>query len=374
MSTSTTYMVLEGHPEYGILYFYGTYHPSERIWQVTVTSYGEQQYYTSGSFPAGQEEDGVWIPLPVSVVDSWCHVVFQYGTTRYAYTLEDNFYSYDSVGTGNAYGGSELAVGVYNIPSYKEYARTYGVSVTKSDYTTQYAFTVGTVSAYSSETSVYDTFSLPSGDWYVLLEVSVDGSMIWQQDLGVVSISSPYPYDSNASYSYSTQNTSVTLNLINATPSAYTRTVYFQCGSTIDTLTLDWYETTKTKTFTSLSPNTSYRCRVWMIAPNGENVYESGYFYVTTKNSFAWTYPKVQGGTFNLTATEWNAYTTALKNKLGGTYTTAYTGNNFTANMFNEVSDKLYSRYSTRVVPIATYGMQITATYMNDIVTYLNNA
>ena len=100
---------------------------------------------------------------------------------------------------------------------------------------------------------------------------------------------------------------------------------------------------------------------------------------VTRPNDFSWTYSKVQGGTFNLTATEWNNFTSRInafreyKGLSDYSFTRAYSGNNFTAAMYNQarIAIQAISGYGT-YIPTVTKGQQITAYMMNVLVSELN--
>lgn len=89
-------------------------------------------------------------------------------------------------------------------------------------------------------------------------------------------------------------------------------------------------------------------------------------------NLFAWTKEKVQGGEWNLTATEWNgltAFINARRTALGKdqyTFTTAKKGETFTAQMYNEAVEAIGD--GSTVIP----WQAITAKLMNDIVTFAN--
>lgn len=101
---------------------------------------------------------------------------------------------------------------------------------------------------------------------------------------------------------------------------------------------------------------------------------------VTRPSNFSWTYAKVQGGTFNLTATEWNNFTSRINafreyKKLSDySFTRAYSGNNFTAAMYNQarIAIQAISGYGT-YIPTVTKGQQITAYMMNVLVSELNS-
>lgn len=107
---------------------------------------------------------------------------------------------------------------------------------------------------------------------------------------------------------------------------------------------------------------------------------------VVRPSNFSWTYAKVQGGTFNLTATEWNNFTSRINafrnywDDAHGTslsdysFTRAYSGNNFTAAMYNQarIAIQAMSGYGT-YIPTVTKGQQITAYMMNVLVSELNS-
>lgn len=95
---------------------------------------------------------------------------------------------------------------------------------------------------------------------------------------------------------------------------------------------------------------------------------------------FYWTYPKQKGGTFNLTAIEWNALTSninAVRAYYGQSYfwfTSAYKGNQVLADMFNECLYALNPMYLyTDLMGIAvSSGDAITADMLNYLVTLVN--
>lgn len=80
-----------------------------------------------------------------------------------------------------------------------------------------------------------------------------------------------------------------------------------------------------------------------------------------TTTSFTWTNTKTSGGSWNTTATEWNALTTFINNKLPNcSFTTVQPGTKFTASIYNEVAGALGL---TKVEP----GNTCTAKMMNDL-------
>jgi hypothetical protein len=111
----------------------------------------------------------------------------------------------------------------------------------------------------------------------------------------------------------------------------------------------------------------TYGIRVFV--QNAAGYYDSDSTTVSmTSNDFAWTYPKVAGGKFNLTAAEWNGLWTAIEANLGRSYshTKAVAGNTFTAAMYNQAVDAIGK--GTKV----SKGGTITAALMNALVTNVN--
>lgn len=101
---------------------------------------------------------------------------------------------------------------------------------------------------------------------------------------------------------------------------------------------------------------------------------------ITRPNDFSWTYSKVQGGTFNLTATEWNNLAKrinefrAYKGLSNYSFTTAYSGNNYMAYMYNQARTAIqgisgYGAY----IPSVSSGDTVTAYMMNVLVSELNS-
>lgn len=104
-----------------------------------------------------------------------------------------------------------------------------------------------------------------------------------------------------------------------------------------------------------------------------------------TKNNFSWTGgAKVKGATFDLTASDWNEFTTQLKAKERWftsnqrTFTTAVTGNDFTATMFNQAVASINNMVADGATDCVTTmtavskGDPVTAAAMNQLVACLN--
>lgn len=103
-------------------------------------------------------------------------------------------------------------------------------------------------------------------------------------------------------------------------------------------------------------------------------------YYLLIDNTyvrFQWDTPKQAGRTFNLTAAEWNKFTVAInqarseKGLAQIPFTQAVKGNKVTASIFNEAVNALNSMISTGV-PVCSSGDTIYASYLNDLVTKLN--
>ncbi len=100
---------------------------------------------------------------------------------------------------------------------------------------------------------------------------------------------------------------------------------------------------------------------------------------VVRPSNFSWTYSKVKGGAFNLTAAEWNALTKRInefrtyKQLSNYSFNTAYSGNNYMAYMYNQARLAIQgiSGYGT-YIPTVSSGDTITAAMMNVLVSELN--
>lgn len=137
--------------------------------------------------------------------------------------------------------------------------------------------------------------------------------------------------------------------------------------------------------FTGLNSNTGYSFTaevnytsggVWYVSYLGPTTF---YTTLARPSNFSWTYTKVSGNTFIVTANEWNAFTTrinefrAYKSLSNFSFTTAYTGNNITADIFNEVRLSISSIPGSGSVPnIAYTGNIIYASDLNALVSALN--
>lgn len=99
----------------------------------------------------------------------------------------------------------------------------------------------------------------------------------------------------------------------------------------------------------------------------------------TRPSKFSWTTPKESGGTFNLTATEWNNLTKNIndvrvyKTMSAYSFTEAVKGNNFTAIIYNQAvkAIKGISGYGTSLSEVSK-GDTVTAKRLNDLVSEIN--
>lgn len=97
-------------------------------------------------------------------------------------------------------------------------------------------------------------------------------------------------------------------------------------------------------------------------------------------SNFSWTYAKTQGQAFNLTATEWNSFTSKInefrryKGLSNYSFTYAYKGDTFTAAMYNQARKAIQAvdGYGT-YIPTVSAGDNITAYAMNVLVSELNS-
>ncbi len=137
-----------------------------------------------------------------------------------------------------------------------------------------------------------------------------------------------------------------------------------------------------------LEPDTEYQfyCRVFK---NGYSA-SSGTLYITTNapprpNNFSWTYAKTSGGNFNLTASEWNSFTSRInefrnyKGLADYSFNSAITGFDFSAqNNFNQAVNALsaLSAYFTggNTIPSTkSQGNNILASYLTNLVNAMNS-
>ncbi len=99
----------------------------------------------------------------------------------------------------------------------------------------------------------------------------------------------------------------------------------------------------------------------------------------TRPDYFSWTYSKKSGKTFKLTAKEWNALTAninevrAYRGYSQYSFTKAYSGDDFTAKMYNQARKAIQgiSGYGT-YIPTVYAGDEVTAYALNQLVSELN--
>ncbi|MDP4158375.1 MAG: C1 family peptidase [Bacillota bacterium] len=118
----------------------------------------------------------------------------------------------------------------------------------------------------------------------------------------------------------------------------------------------------------------------WLIEAGGAETWGWAYSPVYTKSrpwTFSWTHPPSQDGTVALTAAEWNSFTANInevrqyKGLGNATFTTATSGMNISAAIFNEAVNAIIGITSTSV-PMVTSGSPLYASYFNQLVSDLN--
>lgn len=136
-------------------------------------------------------------------------------------------------------------------------------------------------------------------------------------------------------------------------------------------------------TASGLSPGTTYTLYGYAEG-SGHIFYPAGSATFTTlplgpvrPYDFSWTYAKTSGGNFNLTAAEWNSFTSRInsfrsyKSWSSYPFTTAVSGNSFTAAMFNQAVYAIYDMNSS-VPSTQSSGNTIYASLLNGLVSALN--
>lgn len=144
-------------------------------------------------------------------------------------------------------------------------------------------------------------------------------------------------------------------------------------------------DTTRTVIATSfLDRGHTYKVRVFIVNSSGKVSETSNWITVTIPektrpSNFSWTYAKNSGGNFNLTASEWNSFTSRINefrdyyDLSSYSFTTAYSGNSFTAAMYRQARTAIQAidGYGT-YIPYVYSGDEITAYMMNILVSELN--
>lgn len=170
----------------------------------------------------------------------------------------------------------------------------------------------------------------------------------------------------------------LTLKLSNITARNYDRTIKVTCGSTLREETIKAGAVSFQKTFTDLTPGTSYATSAYIYAPDGRETWKEiriGY----TQFGFNWTNTIAQGQPVsNLTASDWNKYMGLLAEKAkrhdatSPKYTTVASEDPMTATICNQPTLALYYIYGYYPVSSVAKGYTIYASFFNDLKTYLN--
>ena len=113
---------------------------------------------------------------------------------------------------------------------------------------------------------------------------------------------------------------------------------------------------------------------------NLPNVYEAFKAFGNIRpDNFSWLYPKIQGQTFNITAKEWNMFNSRInafryyKDLTNINFIEAVKGNNFTSTKYNETRNAIFNMNTVGLPSIKNTGDIFQASYLNDLVTTLNN-
>lgn len=193
-------------------------------------------------------------------------------------------------------------------------------------------------------------------------------------------------------YSGVTENSiSVYLDGLDSSYSLYDRQAEWYIGTSSSTAVLDGYALIPAfvtqggnYTFINLQPSTTYYIDCCVITNMGR-VWVTGIYITTSAPApvrpplFSWTYAKISGQPFNLTAAEWNG----LENNINGVryykgylnypFSTAYTGAIFTAGHYNQavMAIKEISGYGAYLSTVNT-GDTIYASQMNMLVSEIN--
>lgn len=137
---------------------------------------------------------------------------------------------------------------------------------------------------------------------------------------------------------------------------------------------------TRSHTFSNLTPNTTYNIYVVAYNSTGDSDTSSTISVTTLTNrptNWSWSTSKTSGGNFNLTATEWNSFTTRInefrvyKGLSTASFTTAFSGNNFTATMFNQAKNAIGGMNATGITDRSA-GQDVLASHLNTLRDKLN--
>ena len=138
---------------------------------------------------------------------------------------------------------------------------------------------------------------------------------------------------------------------------------------------------TPQRTVGLFNSGTTYTLYASALVPS-EKWYEAGSRTFTTQTGrptdFSWSYPKTSGVLFHLTALEWNQFTAKInsfriyKNLSTISFTTAYTGNPFTAAMYMQARAAI-AAMNPYAPPFRSSGDTVYASDLNGLRDALNN-
>jgi len=138
------------------------------------------------------------------------------------------------------------------------------------------------------------------------------------------------------------------------------------------------------KTDTGLTANTDYfytvRTFISGIATTYDSSQATGKTLSARPENFSWSVAKTSGQNFVVTASEWNAFTARInlfriyKSLSTTSFTTAVTGNNFSATIFNQVRSAIADMSPPTPPPsVVSSGADVYASQLNGLVSSLNS-
>lgn len=266
----------------------------------------------------------------------------------------------------------ELEVDPNSYNYFKYSLKYYGGSTTLQSYPS---------SGFTTSTSVTFSGLEPGTRYSIFCGYSNDG--VYSEK--TISID-PYTYEKPSLYEVEdeTTSTSVTVAVSNYSDFTYFKYSIKNAATEVTVGESGAYITAKSYTFTALEPNTRY----YVFCNYSNHTYSDNeptlsLTVYTDKSArpanFEWTSEKKAGKAFNLTATEWNNFTSRVnefrvyKNLSNYSFTKAYAGDTFTAAMYTQARSAIQAidNYGA-FIPTATKGQVIEAYHLNQIRDELN--